>query len=152
VTVQENTDYSTGVGVDFSIFITLLANPQSSDEGNLINLLQQGLDSWRLPMIAHMHRSANADKDVERISAITWIEKNRVFLRAAINQNPSLLEWLEHPQQADMQSIMQHFTTQLYTLLDEKSLLDIHGENAIIDVRKVLIISSNISSNYSYYI
>lgn len=132
--------------IDFHKLQVVLQKPESAEESHFIALLTQGLSTWQLPKIAHLNRTCESG-DPAVVKAMTWLEKNRTFLKDCLKQQKRLMRWLEIDQQADKKTILQLFTDALNATLHETVMMDCRRINqyypdmrnvpVLMDVRKL---------------
>ena len=82
----------------------------------VIQLLHEGMESWRLPLLLNLHILALEEGKEKELQALTWIEKRRGFIQSAMNRDPKLMHWLR---QTELDAVLIAFTDDMYQLLTE---------------------------------
>jgi succinate dehydrogenase flavin-adding protein (antitoxin of CptAB toxin-antitoxin module) len=133
--------------IDIRKLIAVLRTSKISTDQALVKLLTEGIENWRLPMIAHLYNSADFDDYNNTMQALIWLEKRRSFIQSSINQDPKLMNWLSDEKHREMKKILEQFTQSLYNVLSNKSTFQFFDEERavfqsiklpeLIDIRKL---------------
>ncbi|MDQ2994791.1 MAG: hypothetical protein M3R00_07615 [Pseudomonadota bacterium] len=132
--------------INFAKLIHLLRNPKNQNEFSLNRLLIEGMQMWRLPMIAQIHQLSTTEEGAVQLRALTWLERRRRFIKSTITQNVKLMAWLNNDNQQAMKAILQRFSHAIFNVLneeddiwfiDEQSQGNISRLPKIMDVRKL---------------
>lgn len=133
--------------IDFGHLIAILRESKSAVDQKLVKKLNEGIETWRLPMIAHLYNSAHRYDSNNTMQALFWLEKRRAFIQSSIKQDPKLMDWLNEDNQAGMKKILEKFTQSIFKLLSKERIFQFIDEDEgviypiklpeLIDVRKL---------------
>ncbi len=121
--------------IDVANLIKKLNSCSSEEDREFINVLNEGIASWRLLKLVDLYYLAEKDNKKSIMTALVWLEKRREFIKRCMTQDPSLMKWLNQPEQAQSKKALMDFTKDLEEKISTGALVNTLPR--FMDVRKL---------------